>query len=173
VARTRVGAGPFAVALAREMHALDLGIAPAEVITMREQVSRQSVSQTAALALFGVYGGLALLLASIGLYGLMSYAVTQSRRELGLRMALGARTRDVVRLVLANGLALTAGGLLLGGAGALGWTRSFGDLLYRVSPLDPEAFGAALVVLTLVSVIASLLPAWRAARTDPVRALRG
>jgi len=173
VARTRVGAGPFAVALAREMHALDLGIAPAEVITMREQVNRQSVSQTAALALFGVYGGLALLLASIGLYGLMSYAVTQSRRELGLRMALGARTRDVVRLVLANGLALTAGGLLLGGAGALGWTRSFGDLLYRVSPLDPEAFGAALVVLTLVSVIASLLPAWRAARTDPVRALRG
>ena len=115
---------------------------------------------------------MALLLAAIGLYGVMSYAVSQSTRELGLRMALGADASNLLRLVLSRGLALTAGGVALGAAVALGLTRLLGSLLYKVSPHDPLAFGSAFVVMTITALAASFLPAWRASRTDPVRALR-
>jgi ABC-type antimicrobial peptide transport system permease subunit len=122
--------------------------------------------------MLGVFGGLALLLAAIGLYGVMSYAVSQRTRELGLRMALGAGTSDLLRLVMSQGFALTAAGVVLGGAGALGLTRLMGELLYKVSPRDPLAFGSAFAVMIVASLAACLLPAWRATRTDPVRALR-
>jgi putative ABC transport system permease protein len=102
----------------------------------------------------------------------MSYTVSQSTRELGLRMALGARTPEVFRLVISRGLALTAGGILLGAAGALGLTRLLGYLLYKVSPRDPLAFGSAFLTLMVVSMIACFLPAWRATRVDPIVALR-
>jgi len=170
--RTSVAPGPMTSALAREIHALDPGLAPFALITMQEQVDRQSSAQTVGLSLLGAFGGLALLLAAVGLYGVMSYAVSQSSRELGLRIALGASAPDLLRLVMSNGLALTAGGVLLGAAIAVAMTRLLGDLLYKVSPRDPQAFGAALVAMTLVSAAACLVPAWRAARTDPVRALR-
>jgi ABC-type antimicrobial peptide transport system permease subunit len=122
--------------------------------------------------MLGVFGGLALLLAAIGLYGVMSYAVSQRTRELGLRMALGAGASDLLRLVMSQGFALAAAGVLLGVAAALGLTRLMGDLLYKVSPRDPLAFGSAFVVMIVASLAACLLPAWRATRTDPVRALR-
>ena len=125
-----------------------------------------------ALSLLGIFSGLALLLAAIGLYGVMAYAVSQSTRELGLRMALGAGSSDLLRLVLSKGLALTLGGVLLGAATALGTTRLLGYLLYGVSPRDPQAFGLAFLVMTSVSLAACLVPAWRATRTDPARALR-
>jgi ABC-type antimicrobial peptide transport system permease subunit len=125
-----------------------------------------------AMTLVGVLGGLALLLAAIGLYGVMSYAVSQSTRELGLRMALGAGAPNLLRLVMSRGLALTGAGVLFGAATALLLTRLLGSLLYEVSPRDPIAFGSALAVMTLVSVAACLLPAWRAARTDPAQVLR-
>ena len=115
---------------------------------------------------------LALLLAAIGLYGVMSYAVSQSTRELGLRMALGASASNLLRLVMSRGLALTAGGVLLGTAAALALTRLLGNLLYNVSPRDPLAFGSALVVMTVAALAACFLPAWRATRTDPARVLR-
>ncbi|MFI5127495.1 MAG: FtsX-like permease family protein, partial [Candidatus Acidiferrales bacterium] len=118
-------------------------------------------------------GGLAVLLAAIGLYGVMSYAVSQSSRELGLRMVLGAGGSDLMRLVMLRGLALTGGGVVLGAAVALGLTRLMGYLLYRVSPGDPLAFGSAFVVMMIASLAACFLPAWRASRTDPARALRG
>jgi ABC-type antimicrobial peptide transport system permease subunit len=125
-----------------------------------------------AVTLVGVLGGLALLLATIGLYGVMSYAVSQSTRELGLRMALGADASNLLRLVISRGLALTAGGVLLGGVVALALTRWLGNLLYKVSPYDPLAFGSAFVVMTMAALAACFLPAWRATRTDPARALR-
>ncbi len=103
----------------------------------------------------------------------MSYAVSQSTRELGLRMALGADASNLLRLVLSRGLTLTAGGVLLGAAVALGLTRLLGNLLYKVSPRDPAAFSSAIVVMMVVALAASILPAWRATRTDPVRTLRG
>src|SRR3989449_1130263 len=170
--RTPLSPETMASALMRQVHALDGNLALYEVITLQEQVDRSTSPQMVAVTLVGILGGLALLLAAIGLYGVMSYAVSQSTRELGLRMALGAGASNLLRLVLARGLALTAGGVLLGAAAALGLTRLLGNLLYKVSPRDPLAFGWALVVITVVSLAACFLPAWRATRTDPARALR-
>jgi macrolide transport system ATP-binding/permease protein len=170
--RTSLAPGAIANALAREVKALDPNLAPAEVITMREQIYRMTWSKRAAVILLMIFGGIALLLAGIGLYGVMSYSVSQSSRELGLRMALGADAPDLLRLVISQGFTLTASGVVLGAAAALGLTRLLGYLLYKVSPRDPLIFGSALVIMTIASLAACLLPAWRAARTDPVRALR-
>jgi predicted permease len=170
--RTPLTPETMATAIAREVQALDSNVAPYEVITMQEQLDRSTSAQMVAVTLVGILGALALFLAAIGLYGVMSYAVSQSRRELGLRMALGAGASNLLRLVLSRGLALTGGGVLLGAATALLLTRLLGNLLYKVSPRDPVAFGCAFAVMAVVSVAACLLPAWRAARTDPMRALR-
>ncbi len=170
--RTPLSPETMATALAREVHALDGNLAPYEMITMQEQVDRSTSAQMVAVTLVGVLGGLALLLAAIGLYGVMSYAVSQSARELGLRMALGADESNVWRLVMSRGLGLVAGGVLLGTAVALALTRLLGNLLYKVSPRDPLAFGAAFAVMTIAALAACFLPALRATRTDPARALR-
>jgi predicted permease len=170
--RTPLAPQTMAAALAREVHALDPNIAPYELITMQEQLERSTSPQMVAVTLVGVLGGLALLLAAIGLYGVMSYAVSQSTRELGLRMALGADASNLLRLVISRGLALTAGGVLLGGVVALALTRLLGNLLYKVSPYDPLAFGSAFVIMTMAALAACFLPAWRATRTDPAQALR-
>ncbi len=170
--RTPLSPETMATVLGREVHALDPDLALYEVITLQEQVDRSTSPQQVAVTLVGVLGGLALLLAVIGLYGVMSYAVSQSARELGLRMALGAGASNLLRLVMKRGLALTAGGVALGAAVALGLTRLLGNLLYNVSPRDPLAFGSAFLVMTIAALAACLLPAWRATRTDPVQALR-
>jgi hypothetical protein len=170
--RTPLGPAAMATALAREVHAIDASLAPGDVITMREQVNRMNWAPRAAVILLACFGGLALGLSAIGLYGVMSYAVSQGTRELGLRMALGAAVSDVFRLVIAHGLALTAGGVALGAAAALALTRLMGDLLYKTSPRDPLAFGSAGAVMAIAALAACFLPAWRATRTDPVRALR-
>jgi macrolide transport system ATP-binding/permease protein len=170
--RTPLAPQTMATAIAREVHALDSNLAPYEVITMQEQLDRSTSAQMVAVTLVGILGALALVLAAIGLYGVMSYAVSQSMRELGLRMVLGADASNLLRLVLSRGLALTGAGVLLGAATALALTRLLGNLLYQVSPRDPVAFGCAFAIMALVSVAACLLPAWRAARTDPMHALR-
>jgi predicted permease len=170
--KTRSGPATFAPALIGAMHSLDQNLAPYEVISLREQVARSTSTQRIAVTLLGVFSSLALLLAAIGLYGVMSYAVSQSTRELGLRLALGAEPRQVLRLVMACGLALTTLGIAFGVATALGTTRLLGDLLYHVSPRDPLAFASALVLMVVTAAVACVVPAWRAARTDLVRALR-
>jgi len=158
--------------LMREVHALDPNLASGEMITMQEEIDRSTAVQSVSVNMLGVFGALALLLAAVGLYGVMSYTVSQSTHELGLRMALGARASDLLKLVMSQGLALTAGGVALGAVVALGATRLLGYLLYKVSPRDPLAFGTAFAVMMVAAVAACFLPAWRAARTDPVRALR-
>jgi len=170
--RTTLNPQTMAAALSREVHALDGNLALFEVISLQEQLDRSTSAQMVAVTLVGTLGGLALLLAAIGLYGVMSYAVSQSTRELGLRMALGADASNLLRLVVSRGLVLMAGGVLLGAAVALALTRLLGNLLYKVSPRDPLAFGSALAVMTIASLAACFLPAWRATRTDPARALR-
>jgi ABC-type antimicrobial peptide transport system permease subunit len=170
--RSTLPADAVARLLAREIHALDQNLAAGEAITMREQVDRTSWTQRAAMTLLSIFAGLALVLAAVGLYGVMSYAVSQSRRELALRMALGAQPSDVSRLVMSHGVILTLSGALLGAVAALSLTRLLGDLLYKTSPRDPLAFGAAFVVMVVASLAACILPAWKATRTDPVRALR-
>jgi putative ABC transport system permease protein len=170
--RTPLSPETMAARLAREVHALDGNLAPYEAITLQEQVDRSTAPQLVAVTLVGVLGGLALVLAAIGLYGVMSYAVSQSSRELGLRMALGAEASNVWRLVMSRGLTLTAGGVVLGAAAALVLTRLLGNYLFQVSPRDPLAFGAAFAVMTIAALAACFLPAWRATRTDPARVLR-
>jgi predicted permease len=162
----------ISAALLREVRALDGNLALYEVITLQEQVDRSTSPQLVAVTLVSILAGLALLLAAVGLYGVMSYAVAQSMRELGLRIALGAGSADVLRLVMSRGLRLTAGGVLLGAGAGLALTRLLGALLYNVSPRDPRAFGAALALMTITTVAACFFPGWRASRTDPARVLR-
>jgi predicted permease len=171
--RTTQGPSSLAPALVREIHALDANIAPSELITMREQVDRTTATQRIAVTILAVFGGLALVLAAVGLYGVMASIVSQGSRELALRMALGAAASDVVRLVMAHGLALTAGGLALGIGAALMLTRLLGYLLYKVDPRDPFAFASAAAVIAIAALTACLVPAWYATRTDPAQALRG
>jgi len=159
-------------ALVRKVHALDQNLALYEMITLQEQVKRSTSPQLVAVTLVSVLGGLALVLSGVGLYGVMSYAVAQSTRELGLRMALGAGGANLLRLVISRGLRLTAAGVLFGAIAGLALTRLLGNLLYHVSPHDPVVFGLALAMMTITAIAACLLPAWRAARTDPARVLR-
>jgi len=170
--RTQMPPETIAAELAREVHALDANLAPYEVITLQEQMDRSTSPQRVAVTLLGILGGLALLLATVGLYAVMSYAVSQSSRELGLRMALGAGASDLLRQVMSRGLTLTAAGITLGAAAALASTRLLGNLLYKVSPRDPLTFASAFLVMTIAAAAACFIPAWRATRTDPARILR-
>ena len=172
IIRTDQSAFAIMNALSHELHALDPNLAPVDTITLQQQVERMSYPQRLAVALLAIFGGMALFLASIGLYAVMSYSVSQSTRELGMRIALGADTRALLRLVFSHGLQLTAAGIVIGGIAALILTRLMGNLLYKVSPHDPLAFGSAFVVITIFSLAACFLPAWRATRIDPVQALR-
>jgi ABC-type antimicrobial peptide transport system permease subunit len=121
---------------------------------------------------FTVFGGVALALAAVGLYGVVSYSVTQRRREIGIRSALGAGPRRLVAMVLRQGAVLAALGAALGIGVALGTTRAIGSVLYEVEPLDTVSFALAVTVLGAAALLASWLPARRAARVDPIVALR-
>lgn len=170
--RTRETPGAIRTALAQEVHALDPNLAPIAPFRVQEQVDRKGYTQRLAATLVAIFGAMALFLAAIGLYAVMSYFVSQSTRELGLRMALGANARDLLRLVVSRGLQLTAAGIVFGGIAALVLTRLMGNLLYKVSPHDPLAFGTAFALITIASLAACFLPAWRATRIDPTQALR-
>jgi putative ABC transport system permease protein len=170
--RTSQGPAVLAPTLVREIHALDPGVAPSEVITMREQVERTTAPQRIGVTILVVFATLALGLAAVGLYAVTAATVSQSARELALRTALGADVTDLLRLVLSRSALLTALGLTVGIAVALQLTRLLGYLLYNVSPRDPVAFLAAFAVIALASLVASLVPAWRVTRTDPLLALR-
>ncbi len=172
IIRTDQSASAMMNALAREIHALDPNLAPLDTISLREQVDRMSYTQRLAVALLAIFGGMALFLAAIGLCAVMSYSVSQGTRELGLRMALGADASNVLRLVISRGLRLTTAGIIIGAIAAFVLTRLMGNLLYKVSPRDPLAFGFAFVIMTTVALTACFLPAWRATRIDPAQALR-
>jgi putative ABC transport system permease protein len=122
--------------------------------------------------LMAVFAALAGLLAAIGIYGVLAYLVDQRRREFGIRMALGARSADMLALVLQQGLLPVAAGLIAGIAGALALTRLLKSLLYEVNATDPLIFGAVSVGLIAVSLAAMYIPARRAAQVDPLEALR-
>jgi putative ABC transport system permease protein len=123
-------------------------------------------------ALLSIFSGLALCLAAIGIYGVLAYLVSQRTREIGIRMAIGARPSSVMGLIVGRGLALSLGGVLLGLLAAAGATRLMTGLLFHVQPLDVVTFLAAPAVLVGVSVLSSAIPAWRAMRVDPIAALR-
>jgi predicted permease len=170
--RTRETPGAIRSALAREVKALDATLAPIAPVRVQEQVDRKGYTQRLAATLIAIFGAMALFLAAIGLYAVMSYSVSQGTRELGLRMALGADVKDLLGLVISHGLRLTAAGIVIGAVAAVILTRLMGSLLYKVSSRDPIAFGTAFIILLIVAFVACFLPAWRATRIDPVRALR-
>ncbi len=172
VIRTRETPGAMMTALAREVHALDPNLAPLITERLQEQIDLISYSQRLAVSLVALFGGMALFLAAIGLYAVVSYTVSQGTRELGLRMALGAGTKDLMRLVMSRGLFLTASGVAVGVLAAFMLTRLMSNMLYKISPHDPLAFGSAIAVITIASLAACFFPAWRATRIDPIQALR-
>ncbi|HEY2150312.1 MAG TPA: ABC transporter permease [Vicinamibacterales bacterium] len=171
--RTTASVAALAPALVREIHRLDANVSPSEVITMREQIDRTTAAQRVAVTMLVAFGGVALVLAAIGLYGVMASIVAQGRRELALRMALGAGPAELLRLVLARGLVLTTAGIVIGTGAALQFTRLLGYLLYGVGPRDPVAFVSAMLMVAVASVLACVVPGWRATRTNPLDALRG
>jgi predicted permease len=170
--QTPLGPAALRPSLVREMRALDANIAPGELITMREFVDRTTAPQRIALTMLIVFGVIAVVLAAVGLYGVMAATVAQSSRQLALRIALGAETADVVRLVMRNGLTVTIAGIVVGAVAAFETTRLLGYLLYDVSPVDPLVFGGAVAVVVAAAGAACVIPALRATRTDPLQALR-
>jgi ABC-type antimicrobial peptide transport system permease subunit len=123
-------------------------------------------------ALFGMFGGLALLLAAVGVYGMLAYSVGERTQEIGVRMALGARAADVLRMVVGGGMLLVGTGVAFGALSSLLLTRVLKSQLYGVSATDPLTFVMALAVLTAVALLACYFPARRATRIDPIAALR-
>jgi putative ABC transport system permease protein len=170
--RTRGEASDMAGTVRRELQHIMPGVSYV-VVTPLEKILEPNVRPwRLGATMFALFGGLALLLAAVGLYSVIAYNVTQRSHELGVRIALGARGRDVLRLVVGSGLRIAVAGVVIGGGIALVAGRFVAPLLYRVSPKDPLIYVVAAVTLLGVAVLASLVPAMRATRVDPNVALR-
>jgi len=162
--------------LAEAVHRQVLQVDPALPIEQIEPLDRTietSVAQPRFRTfLFGLFAVLALLLATIGIYGVMSYSVTQRTREIGIRMALGANRQDIMRLILRQGMFVVSAGFAIGIAGALLGTRLISSLLYDLKPTDPWTFVGATLLLIIVSLVAAYIPARRAMRLNAVQSLQ-
>lgn len=170
--RTAVSPTSVTSAIRNEVRGLDSSLAVSNVRTMEEVVADGTQGDALVTLLLGVFAAVALLLASVGLYGVMSYMVTQRTHEIGIRMALGAQRRDALKLVMNHGVTLTAIGLVLGVGGALGLTQLLSTALFGVTATDPATYVGVAIVLTLVALAACYIPARRATRVDSMVALR-
>jgi putative ABC transport system permease protein len=172
VIRTSVDPSSLAAAVRKTLREADSTVVIYNVNTLDDLVARETANARFTGWLMGIFAASALLLAMIGIYGLISYAVARRTQEIGIRVALGAARADVLSLIVRKGMTLIAAGLLLGAAGAFALTRLIGTLLYGVTPRDVLSFAAAALILAAVALLACLVPATRATRIDPVIALR-
>jgi putative ABC transport system permease protein len=172
VVRSRVAPAALRAEVNRGLGAIDNQIPPTEVQTMEEVAAAALARPRFNLTLMGIFAALALALAAIGIYGVTAYTVTQRTQEIGIRIALGARHRNVLTLLLGQCAWLTLTGAAIGTAAALGLTRLMASLLFGVTAQDPLTFAAVAALLVAVALLAALLPARRATRIDPVKALR-
>jgi putative ABC transport system permease protein len=150
----------------------DPGAVVTQVATMSDVRSQSTAQRSLSLTLFGAFAAIALLLAAAGVFGALAGAVAERMREIGLRVALGATPRDIVRLVVASGFGLTGGGVAIGLAGALATARLIRAILFGVGPTDLVTLLGVTLLVGLAAIAASLVPAWRAVRIDPITVLR-
>jgi putative ABC transport system permease protein len=172
VIRTTAPLSTIASAIRAELRAVDPNVPLYELGTMDEAIAQTVAQPRFYTLLLGAFAGVALLLATLGVYGVIAYAVSQRTREFGIRIALGATSADVSRVVVRGGIGLALVGMACGLAAALLMTRSIQSLLFDVPAIDPLTFSAVVMVLTVAAILASWLPARRAARVDPVIAMR-
>lgn len=172
VARTEASPMSLVGAIKEQIWAIDSDQPVFRISTMEQILSESVTGQRFNTLLIAAFAAVALLLASVGIYGVMSYSVSQSTQELGIRLALGAQRSDIIHLVVGKGLALTLAGIGLGVAGAFALTRLLSSMLFEVSTTDPATFIVVSLLLTGVAVLACYLPARRATRIDPMIALR-
>jgi putative ABC transport system permease protein len=182
--QTRIAQGVFIVvrtkpdpmvvvsAIQDRIWALDKNRPVTSIKTIERQLAESKATPRSQSTLLGIFGGLGFVLALVGVYGVMSYLVSQQTREIGIRMALGAAPRQVLGLVVSHGLKLTIAGVIIGLGTSLALTRFIGSLLFGISPTDPFTFAVVAISLTLVAIAACCIPARRAMRVDPMMALR-
>jgi predicted permease len=170
--RTEGDPAPVMAAAQREIRAMDPLVPVINPLTVGEVIDQSLFAPKLAAGLLGVMGVMALALASVGLYGVLAFRVTQRFREIGLRMALGAQRSDVLRMVLTNAMMLVGVGVGIGLVAAFAISRAVKSLLYGISATDPTTFLGVTLMLTVVALVASSIPALRASRVDPLVALR-
>ena len=159
-------------AVSNVVHEVDREMPLRDILTMDDLVANSLSQRRFNMLLLGAFAGLAMLLAAVGIYSVLSYSVKRSMREIGIRLALGARLGDVLRIVIFEGMKPTLIGVALGTAGALALGRLLSSLMYEVQPTDPLTFIAVTAVLTAIAFFASVIPAYRATKVDPLVALR-
>ncbi len=170
--RTGGDARTIVPAASAQLHQIDADVAAADVRTMNEVVDVSVAQRRLTMLLLAVFAGMALVLAAVGIYGVISYTVTQRTQEIGIRMALGAQRGMVLSMVVRQALVLAGVGILIGATGAMALTRLMQNLLFSIRPSDPVTFAAVAVTLGAVAAIAASVPGFRATRVDPVIALR-
>jgi ABC-type antimicrobial peptide transport system permease subunit len=172
VVRSSRDVAALALPVQKEFAALDPNVAVSDVLTMEQRIGKSSASAMFDAVLVLLFAVLGLVLAAVGLYGLLSYLVTERTNEIGIRMALGAQQREVMRIMFVDGLRPTVLGLLLGLFGGGLCAQLIRSLLFGVQPLDGYIFASVAMVVLLISIGACAYPAWRAARVDPMTSLR-
>jgi putative ABC transport system permease protein len=170
--RTQLSAAGFASALRAAVAAVDKDQPVFVVTSMRDLLDDSIARRRFSMRMLAGFGVLALILAALGIYGVVSYAASRRAQEIGLRVALGARPGDVLRLVVSHGMAMTLAGVVIGLIGAAGLTRLLSGLLYEVNPTDPATLAIVSITLASVAFIACYLPARQALKIDPMAALR-